>query len=93
MDTRERSKRRRAWAVLAAVEVLLAIVAVLLDLGIPTLVPLALATVSLVIRRQGPGSLGLHRPARAGRLVIEVFGLSVAWTLLPRGRVSDWPAA
>jgi membrane protease YdiL (CAAX protease family) len=66
----------------AAVEVSLASAAVLLDLLIPTLVLLALALVSLLIRRQGPASLGLRRPARAPRLVIEVVGLSIAWILL-----------
>ena len=75
-------RQRRRWAIVAAVEVLLGGATVLLDLFIPTLVLLALASVSLLIRRQGPGSLGFHRPARAGRLVIEVLGLSVAWTLL-----------
>jgi len=73
---------RRRWAIVAGVEVLLGAAAVLLDLVIPTLVLLALAAVSLLLRRQGPGSLGLRRPARTHRLVIEVLGLSVAWTVL-----------
>jgi membrane protease YdiL (CAAX protease family) len=73
---------RRSWAIVAGVEVLLASAAVLVDLLIPTLVLLALAAASLLIRRLGPGSLGLHRPARARRMVIEVLGLSIAWTLL-----------
>ncbi len=45
-------RQRRAWAVAAAVEVLLAVTVVWLGLLIPTLVLLALATVSLVVRRQ-----------------------------------------
>ncbi len=73
---------RRRWAIVAGVEVLPASAAVLVDLLVPTLVLLALASVSLLIRRLGPGSLGLHRPARVRRLVIEVLGLSIAWTLL-----------
>jgi membrane protease YdiL (CAAX protease family) len=76
------SRQQRTWAIVAAAEVLLASAAVLLDLFIPTLVLLGLALVSLLIRRQGPSSLGLHRPARAHRLVIEVVGLSIAWILL-----------
>ena len=75
-------RQRRAWAVAAGIEVLLAVAAVLLDLLIPTLVLLVLTTVSLVVRRRGLGSLGLHRPAKPGRLVIEVLGLSIGWTLL-----------
>ena len=73
---------RRMWAVIAGVEVLLASAAVLLDLSIPTLVLLALASFSLLVRRQRPGSLGLQRPRRARRLVIDALGLSVAWSLL-----------
>ncbi len=76
------SRQQRAWAVAAGIEVALAVTAVLLDLLIPTLVLLALATVSLLVRRRGLASLGLHRPAQPGRLVIEVFGLSIGWTLL-----------
>ncbi|HSU37497.1 MAG TPA: CPBP family intramembrane glutamic endopeptidase [Propionibacteriaceae bacterium] len=68
--------------IVAGGEVLLASAAVLVDLWVPTLVLLALASASLLIRRVGPGSLGLHRPARARRMVIEVLGLSIAWTLL-----------
>jgi membrane protease YdiL (CAAX protease family) len=75
-------RQRRAWAVAAGIEVLLAVTAVLLDLLIPTLVLLVLTTVSLMVRRRGLGSLGLHRPPKPGRLVIEVLGLSIGWTLL-----------
>lgn len=75
-------RQRSAWAVAAGIEVLLAVTTVGLDLFIPTLVLLALATVSLVVRRRGLGALGLRQPARPGRLVIEVLGLSIGWTLL-----------
>jgi membrane protease YdiL (CAAX protease family) len=70
------------WRVLAAIEVGLATAAVLLDLGIPTLVLIALAVMSLIARRQGVGSLGLRRPARPVRMAIQVFGLSLLWTAL-----------
>ena len=82
LDKASSPSDRRMWAIVAGVEVLLASAAVLLDLLFPTLVLLALASASLLIRRQGPGSLGLRRPARAGHLVIKVLGVSVAWTLL-----------
>lgn len=70
------------WRVIAAVEVVLAATAVLLDLGIPTLVLLAMAVVSLIARRQGAGSVGLRRLAHPIRMAAEVFGLSLLWTAL-----------
>ena len=78
------SRRRhpRVWSALAAVEVVLAGIAVVLDLLIPTFVLLGLAALSLLIRRAGPASLGLSRPEHPGRLVVEVFAVSVLWTLV-----------
>jgi uncharacterized protein len=76
------SSKAGLWRVLAAVEVGLATAAVLLDLGVPTLVLIALAVMSLIARRQGAGSLGLRRPARPVRMAAQVFGLSLLWTAL-----------
>lgn len=76
------SSKAGLWRVLAAVEVGLATAAVLLDLGIPTLVLIALAVMSLIARRQGAGSLGLRRPARPVRMAVQVFGSSLLWTAL-----------
>jgi uncharacterized protein len=77
-----RHPSRSAWAVMAWVEVALAGVAVLLDLLVPTFVLLGLAAVSLALRREGPASLGLSPPRHAWRMVGEVLGISVAWTLV-----------
>ena len=80
---RSTDRRRRAgWAVLAAAEVLLAGAVVILDLFIPTLVVLAMAAVSLAVRRQRPSALGFRRSTRPGRMIATVFGLTVAWDLL-----------
>jgi uncharacterized protein len=76
------SSKAGLWRVLAAVEVGMATAAVLLDLGIPTLVLIALAVMSLIARRQGAGSLGLRRPARPVRMAVQVCGLSLLWTAL-----------
>lgn len=70
------------WRIVAAVEVVLAVAAVLLDLLVPTLVLLALAAVSLAVRRQGLGTLGLRRVARPGRMCLQVVAMAVAWTAL-----------
>src|SRR3954471_13466359 len=75
-------RRPGLWRMVAAVEVALAVVAVLLDLFVPTLVLLGLAAVSLAARRQGLGALGLRRVARPGRMCLHVVAMAVAWTVL-----------
>jgi uncharacterized protein len=69
------------------VEVLLAAVAVVLDLLIPTIVILALAGTSLALRREELGTLGLRRAPHPGRMAAVVFGLVVGWQLLTLGLV------
>jgi membrane protease YdiL (CAAX protease family) len=75
------SARSRApgWTWLALVEVLLASGAILLDLAIPSLVLLVLAGLSLALRRQGPSTLGLRQPRRAG-MVGGTAMFAVAWS-------------
>jgi len=68
------------WSRVAAVEVALGSAAVVLDLAIPSLVLLALAGISLAVRRQGLGSLGLVRPTRA-HLVEGTAAFAVLWSL------------
>jgi membrane protease YdiL (CAAX protease family) len=70
----------RGWRILAAVEMLLAGGAVVADLFLPTLALLALAGLSLAVRRRGLGSLGLHRPANPWSLVCRMLAFSAAWT-------------
>ena len=69
------------WRLAAAVETGVAAVAVLAHWLIPAVVLVAMATVSLLIRRRGPSTLGFHRPAHAARLVGQMAGLALAWTL------------
>ena len=64
----------------AAVEVVLASAAIVLDVGIPSLVLLLLAAVSLVLRRRGPASLGLRRAGRR-RMVLETAVFAAIWSL------------
>jgi CAAX protease family protein len=80
--TRAAPGRDRLWTVIAAVEVVAATLAVLLDLVVPTLVILALLATSLAVRRQGLASLGLRRIPRPGRLAWQVLALTMGWTLL-----------
>lgn len=78
--TERTSRSRTIWTILAVIEVLLAATAVILDLLIPTIVILVLATISLAIRRTGPASLGFHRPARPDDH--HRFMLALAWTVI-----------
>lgn len=77
----------RWWRPLAVVELGLAAAVVLLDLAIPTLVVVALAALSLGVRRQRPASLGFHRVARPWRLVGLALALTVGWTAFQFGLV------
>jgi hypothetical protein len=63
--------------------VVLAAVVVVADLLLPALVLLAVAGVSLAIRRHGPGTLGLRRPA-VGWWVLarQMLAFATAWTVL-----------
>jgi membrane protease YdiL (CAAX protease family) len=70
-----------SWS-LAALEVLVAVCVVLLDVLLPALVLLVLWGVSSLVRHEGPSAVGLRRPDRPGRMVAQVLVLSVGWTAL-----------
>jgi membrane protease YdiL (CAAX protease family) len=78
------STSRRLWALLAAVEAAAAAVAVILDLLIPTFVLLVMAALSLLVRRTGLGSLGLHRIAERS-LVWKMLAFAAVWSLFQIG--------
>lgn len=78
------SASKRAWGWVAAGEVAAATLAVFLDVLIPTLVLLAMATLSLLVRRRGLGSLGLLPAANPG-LVLKMLAFAAAWSLLQLG--------
>lgn len=89
---RRRTRRGgRLWTVLATVEVTLAAAAVLVAIVwervIPTIVILALAGVSLALRREGLGTLGFHRVARPSRMGAVVLGATLGWSLLQLGLI------
>jgi membrane protease YdiL (CAAX protease family) len=75
----------RSWPVLAAVELVLAAVTVILDLAIPSFVILGLMVISLLIRRQGLSSLGLRRARHPWSLTAKMMALAAAWTLVNVG--------
>ena len=74
------------WYV-AAAEVAVAAVVVVLDLLVPTLVILGLAGLSALARRSGPATLGFARVARPGRMAVQVLALTAGWALVQLGLV------
>jgi len=75
------SSHSRAWTWVAAGEVVVAAAAVVADWFIPAVVLVAMAAVSLMIRRRGPGSLGFHRTAHAWRLTVQMLLFAAVWSL------------
>ncbi|HEY3411242.1 MAG TPA: type II CAAX endopeptidase family protein [Propionicimonas sp.] len=73
------------WRIVAAAEVVLAVVTVAFDLWVPTLVLLGLAAVSLLVRRQWPSRFGLVKPDAGRWWPLEILGFAVAWTLVTIG--------
>ena len=73
------AKHHRVWAIVTVMEVAAASAAVALDLLVPTFVLLALAALSLAVRRKGLASLGFHR-APPGHLVAKMFVFAAAWS-------------
>ena len=80
--SREQGQAGRRWQILAALEVAAAAAAVVADLFLPTLVLLAMASVSLLLRRRGFGSLGLHRPRHGWVLTAQMLIFAIVWTVL-----------
>lgn len=75
------------WQNLALVEVVVAAVLVLADVGIPTLLVLAMLVLSLVVRRQGPRSLGFVRLVSPWRTAGVILVLVAGWSVLQLGVV------
>jgi membrane protease YdiL (CAAX protease family) len=65
----------------ASIEATAAALAVLADLLIPSLLLLAMAVVSLAVRRAGLGSLGLRRLTHGWRVAGLVLVLTVLWSV------------
>lgn len=70
------------WRVLAAVGVVVAAAAIAVDRVVPTFVILAIAALSLIVRRSSPSTLGFHRVERPWRMALEVLGWTVLWTVV-----------
>jgi membrane protease YdiL (CAAX protease family) len=69
----------RGWRWLAGLEVALVVAVVLADLLLPALVILVLAGLSMLIRPQRAGSLGVRRTGR--RLVLPMLVFAAGWSV------------
>jgi hypothetical protein len=78
----ERRSQLGWWRAIAAIEVVLATGAILLDAVVPTIAVVGLAAVSLALRRAHLVTLGLRRLADPVRDALGVLALVIAWTLL-----------
>lgn len=67
------------WKIVTMIELIAATVVVLFDLFLPSLVILAMVIVSLLIRREGPASLGFQRPESWS--VLAIFSFLTAFLL------------
>ena len=76
----QRAHGASRWIALAVVEVVLAAAAVILDVGIPSVVILALMGLSLLVRREGPSTLGFRRVAHGWALAAAMLALAAVWT-------------
>ena len=79
-----RRARRLGCGTSCAVEAGAAAVTVVLDLLLPTLVLLAIAALSLLVRRERLGSLGLHRKG-GGDLVLKMLAFAALWSVFQLG--------
>jgi len=70
------------WKIVSAVELVIAVIVIALDLFIPTLVLLGVCAISLLARRQGIRTVGFKRAQRPLRMLLIVLVLVIGWTLL-----------
>ena len=80
--TRVRRRRGPWWSLVTVVELGAAVTAVVLDLLLPALVILAVASCSLLARRESVRTLGPVRWPRGARQAWLVAALAVGWTVL-----------
>jgi CAAX protease family protein len=90
-DVTTRRRRGAGWRVLAAVEVLIAVAAVVASTVneriVPALVIAALAALSLLVRWESPATLGFRRIHHGGRMAVQVLGLTAVWSVVQLGLI------
>lgn len=83
----------KVWKIITIIELVAAVIVVLLDLFVPTLVILGMALISLIVRREKPAVLGLKKPkswlgmaaiAFLGAVLLQLFDAGVMMPILNR---------
>ena len=69
----------------SVIELIIAAVVIILDVFMPTLVILALIAISFLLRREKVSSLGFNKVNGPLRMVLCVFLLTVAWSVIEIG--------
>ena len=83
----------KVWKIITIIELVAAVIVVLLDLFVPTLVILGMALISLIVRREKPAILGLKKSkswlgmaaiAFLGAVLLQLFDAGVMMPILNR---------
>lgn len=83
----------KVWKIITIIELVAAVIVVLLDLFVPTLVILGMALISLIVRREKPAVLGLKKLkswlgmaaiAFLGAVLLQLFDAGVMMPILNR---------
>ena len=83
----------KVWKIITIIELVAAVIVVLLDLLVPTLVILGMALISLIVRREKPAILGLKKSkswlgmaaiAFLGAVLLQLFDAGVMMPILNR---------
>jgi membrane protease YdiL (CAAX protease family) len=80
-------KKVQNWKVMTVVELLLAVLCVVLDLLIPTLLILGIMAVSMIYKKEKISDIGFRRPGKPFLLMLTIFAFSVAWSVFDFGLV------
>lgn len=67
---------------ISAFEIIIAVLAIVFDLLIPTLVVLAVIVLSLLFRKEKLSSLGFKKPNKLLKMVFIVLLLAIVWTII-----------
>ncbi len=70
------------WRIIAAVELVIAVAVIILDLFIPTIIILGIIVISLLIRRQKISTLGFKKNKNVPWMALTIFLLVIVWTLM-----------
>jgi membrane protease YdiL (CAAX protease family) len=75
-------KKETGWKIIAAVEIILAGIVIVLDWFIPTVIVLGIIAISLLARREKIAVLGFRKVEKPFRMVLTILLVIAAWQLL-----------